>query len=379
MFLNIKINNFAILFYFSISQLFIFNFPSMVKFDNRDKAFALELKNRVQKCLADNGKTQFGDGAMYFKVVFWLASWAITYGLILFWDIPGWGKVLLAIAHAFTHLFIAFNISHDANHQSISTIPFVNRILSYSLDLIGVNSYLWRVAHNKEHHGFINVEGIDSNVNGYGLVRFAPWDEKKPAFQFQNWYALLAYGLSTFNYVTVKDFRIMLNSYKAGEKIPFSAILELVLFKVFYYGYVFVLPAMLLPYSFGQIFLTFLLCHAILGISLTMVFLCGHLTEGAHFPTIENEKIAEPWAVHVVKTTNDFAVNSPLFTWFVGAINIHIIHHVYPTICHTHYKLLAPVVAQTIKDFGYEYNYIPTFREAIVSHFRYLKEMGKAA
>ncbi len=352
----------------------------MVKFNHKDKAFALELKNRVHKCLADNGKTQFADTAMYVKIVFWLSAWVATYALILFLPVPGFAKVLLAVAHAFTHLFIAFNISHDANHQSISSNSTVNRILSYSLDLIGVNSYLWRVAHNKEHHGFINVEGIDSNVNGYGLVRFAPWDEKKSMFQFQNLYALLAYGLSTFNYVTVKDFRIMLNSYKEGDKIPFSAILELVIFKIFYYGYIFVLPMYLMPeYSFGQMFLTFILCHFILGISLTMVFLCGHLTEGAHFPTIEDDKIAEPWAVHVVKTTNDFAVNSPVFTWFVGAINIHIIHHIYPTICHTHYKLLSPVIAQTIKDFGFQYNNIPTFRQAIVSHFRYLKEMGRFA
>lgn len=351
----------------------------MVKFDNRDKAFATELKMRVQQCLADSGQTQFANTAMYIKVVFWLSAWVATYCAILFLNIPGWGKVVLAILHAFTHLFIAFNISHDANHQSISTNPLVNRLLSYSLDIIGVNSYLWRVAHNKEHHGFINVEGIDSNVNGYGLVRFAPWDEQKPMFQFQNIYALLAYGLSTFNYVTVKDFRIMLNSYKSGEKIPFTAILELIGFKLFYYGYIFVLPMIFLPYSFGQIFLTFLLCHFILGVSLTMVFLCGHLTEDAHFPHIEDKKINEPWAVHVVKTTNDFAIESPVFTWFVGAINIHIIHHIYPTICHTHYKLLAPVVAQTIKDFGYEYNNIPTFREAIISHFKYLKEMGKVA
>jgi len=39
----------------------------------------------------------------------------------------------------------------------------------------------------------------------------------------------------------------------------------------------------------------------------------------------------------------------------MGGINYHYEHHLFPTMSHSHYPSIAPIVKQTCKDFNYPY------------------------
>jgi len=58
-------------------------------------------------------------------------------------------------------------------------------------------------------------------------------------------------------------------------------------------------------------------------------------------------------------------------------LNYQAIHHLFPRICHVHYPKIAPIVAQTAKEFGVPYLYNDSFAKAFASHVRLLSKLGK--
>ncbi len=348
-----------------------------VKYNNsKQKEFLSTLRQEIKNYFEKNNLTPQADSAMWFKVFFWLFAWLGSYLLIVFGNFSPFWLLITAFFHGFTHLFIAFNISHDANHNSISRNLTVNRILSYSLDIIGVNSFLWRVSHNDEHHNFLNIHELDNNINGFGVMRFTTDDPLKPIHRYQHIYAILLYGLSTINYVLFKDINLMRKASIKGIKVPKIEWVKLIAFKLFYYMYVFVIPVLYLNIPFLYVFATFLFTHFFVGLSLAYVFQCGHVNEEMHIPEVKENRVEDAWAVHVLKSTCDFALDNKALTWLTGAINVHIIHHLMPHICHTHYTALAPIVKKVALDYGIVYREKKTFWEAIVSHGNWLKAAG---
>ena len=353
-----------------------------VKFTgHNDSAFNQDLKKRLDNYFAQHNQTQFADGRMWFKVIFWIVMWISTWLFVMYSGMPSWVLFIVAIAHLYTHLFIAFNIAHDANHDAISKNKKVNRLLSISLDLCGVNSHLWRYSHNTAHHSYVNIEGADTSSQGHGIIRFTTNAEWKPFFKYQHLYAPLLYSVATLNYVFTKDFLIFIHLRKNqhGMKPTTGEWLFLIATKLFYYTYTLILPTILLPqYSFLTIFGVFVLGHALMGITLAFTFQTGHLIEETSFPPFNAEgNIDKNWAIHIVESTVDFARTNPMVAWFLGAINVHVIHHLYPRICHTHYADIAPIVQQTAEEHGLKYRTFPSFSSAICSHFKLLKQLGQ--
>ncbi|MEO8721607.1 MAG: hypothetical protein ABI297_00540 [Ginsengibacter sp.] len=52
-------------------------------------------------------------------------------------------------------------------------------------------------------------------------------------------------------------------------------------------------------------------------------------------------------------------------------------HHLYPRICHVHYKAISGIVKKTADEYNLRYNANPSFRGAILSHIRLLKKLGR--
>jgi linoleoyl-CoA desaturase len=335
------------------------------------------LKQAFDQYFETNKTTQYANTAMWIKVWGGLALWAATWFLVIFGNFSGWALVGAGILHGLTHLFIPFNISHDASHHAISAGERMNRLLSHSLDLIGVSSFFWNHGHNYEHHGYINVLGKDSNIEGYGLMRFSPDEKPKPHYRFQHLYALGVYALTTLNYVSLKDFKFALQFAREKRSIPAVDLIKLILFKVFYFTYMLVIPIMVLDVAAWKVIAFYLSLHLLLGWILSLVFLCGHLTEDAVFPEYETaDTINETWTEHVIRTTGNFGLYNPVFTWLVGGINLHLVHHLYPRICHIHYGPLTHIAKKVLEENGYTFRYSGNFIQAIISHFRFLKKLG---
>lgn len=71
-----------------------------------------------------------------------------------------------------------------------------------------------------------------------------------------------------------------------------------------------------------------------------------------------------------------YAHDSWFWNWISGGLNYQIEHHLFPSICHVHYPMIAPIVKETCKEYGIEYTYYATFTDALRAHFALLYRMG---
>ena len=180
----------------------------------------------------------------------------------------------------------------------------------------------------------------------------------------------------------VNDFTQLAEYQKAGITAKYKVnmtkeYLVMIGVKTIYLFAFIALPIMITPFSWWQVVAGFFIMHWVAGFILSTVFQLAHVVEGAEQPLPdENGTIHHDWAVHELRTTADFSRNSRFINFFVGGLNFQIEHHLFPYISHVHYKNIAPIVEETAKQFGLEYNLKPTFFDALGSHVKMLKTLG---
>ncbi len=187
----------------------------------------------------------------------------------------------------------------------------------------------------------------------------------------------------TLVWVTVKDFSRLIKYQREGlvKKQRTSVTKEWIIMvatKVVYFTYIFVIPMWLLPVSFGQVLIGFLVMHYIAGFILAMIFQPAHVVEGTEYPMPDEQgNLENTWAIHQLRTTTNFGHREKIFSWYVGGLNYQVEHHLFPNICHVHYRDIAKIVEQTAKEFNLPYKSKETFFEAVVAHARMLKILAQ--
>ncbi len=278
---------------------------------------------------------------------------------------------------------IGLSVMHDANHGAYSRNQKVNNALGLLLDIIGGCAFNWKIQHNQLHHTFTNVHGLDDDISSTKLMRFSPHQKRKKMHRGQHLYAWLLYGLMTFSWVVAKDFKVLIWYKNRGllesQKKSFNRlVVEIALTKVAYLSYMVALPIILLPIPWWLSLLFFFTMHYIAGLILAAIFQPAHVVPETAFPLPNDTgNMENNWNIHQLHTTSNFAPNSQFFSWFVGGLNYQIEHHLFPNICHIHYKALSPIVKQTAEEFGLPYYSQPTFVHALWQHALFLKTLGE--
>src|SRR5207245_9896074 len=81
-----------------------------------------------------------------------VASLGGSYALLMFAPVRAWEAALLSVSVGLAMAGVGFSVMHAANHGGTSSSARMNGILSFTLDLIGGSSFLWRRKHNVLHH-----------------------------------------------------------------------------------------------------------------------------------------------------------------------------------------------------------------------------------
>lgn len=343
--------------------------------------FYTSLNIKVEHFFALHKLSKKGNGLMLFKVLFFSIVLISTYLILMLTRMSVSMQLLL---WEFLGLFIAFiglNIAHDAVHGSISNNKSVNKILGYSFNLIGGNCYIWNIMHNIVHHTYTNVKGHDEDIELSPLLRMSPHQKLRKVHRYQYWYAFFFYSLSSLFWVFVKDyvkfFKKKIGNYN-NKTHPVIQYFILFLSKTIYYTLFLVIPLVFLKALWWQILLGFVIMHFVEGLTIAIIFMLAHVVEETHFPLPDNTgTIKNTWAVHQLYTTADFGRNSSLLLFFFGGLNFQVEHHLYPKICHVHYKHISKLVKETAESFNLRYNDNPSFLSAIGSHIRLLKALGR--
>jgi linoleoyl-CoA desaturase len=339
-------------------------------------SFPKVLRRRLDEFFSEGSISPKADRAMWVKIAVGLAVLACSWIALYIFKPDSWRFVGLYLINAIAQTFLLLNIAHDSNHNAISSVRSINKGLNYVFDLCGISSYMWRILHHRGHHSCINLHDEDDALTGRGILRFTPHEPRMPLQRFQHIYALFVYALFSLDYVFVRDFECFFfpsHDY-LKTKHPAREYVTLFAGKAFYLTYMLILPVVLLRKSPLLVGLSFLLAHLIIGLSVALVFQTTHCVDSTYFPSSRNE--FDNGIYHIFATTADYATEKPLVGWLAGGLNHHIVHHLCPFVCHTHYASLTRIVKDTAEEFGIPYRQHPTMSQAIKHHLLLLKQLG---
>lgn len=355
-----------------------------VKFNKADQPdFFKILNKRVNQYFKENNVSKKANWNMVMKTLFMLSLYFIPFFLLLSGLATSfWPMMLLWAIMGLGMSGIGLCVMHDANHGSYSTNNSINKLVGFVINFMGCFHSTWKIQHNVLHHSYTNINGHDED-NDNPLMRFSPKRDTSSFFRYQAYYAPFVYCLMSLNRFLIKDFqqiiRFSKNGLLAGEGLTLtSALGQLVFHKIWYILLTICLPFILLDFSLSQIILGFLVMHFICGLILALIFQSAHILEETEFfNPDENGKMENNWAIHQLRTTANFANTSSLFSWLIGGLNFQIEHHLFPNICHVHYKAISKIVRGTAQEFNLPYHQHTTFLDALKSHFVYLNQLGK--
>ncbi len=350
------------------------------------REFSATLNKRVRMYFKDNNISKHANAAMVFKTIVMVSLYFVPLGLILFAGLSNiWVILAMYLIMGIGMAGIGMGVMHDANHGAYSKNENVNKWIGKIVNLIGGYAVTWKVQHNVLHHSYTNIHGYDEDIAPPKFMRFSPNEKLKPIHKYQHFYVWFFYSLMTVSWVTTKDFQQLFRYRKMDltktENSNFSALfIELIFSKVFYYTTMLILPIVILPISWFWIPIFMVAKNLIAGFILAVVFQPAHVIPETEFvqPDADNY-VDNNFAIHQMKTTANFAPKSRILAWFVGGLNYQVEHHLFPNICHVHYKKISAIVKKTAEEYNIPYHSHQTFMKALLYHTKMIKSLGRAS
>lgn len=356
----------------------------VLQFAKERPEFFSTLSQRVNNYFKSNNIDRTANTEMVVKTVFMLSLYIVPYVFIIsgittnLWILFG-----LCILMGFGVAGIGLSIMHDANHGAYSNKAWINTVLGYTLNFVGAHMMNWKIQHNVLHHTYTNVHDADEDISPRGVLRLSPDSKWRPIHRYQHVYGWLLYGLMTLVWLFSKDFYRLYKYQQEGllkkQKSSFAREFVIMLItKVTYFTYIFVIPMALIDVTFWQVMVGFLAMHYLAGFILAIIFQPAHVIEGTAYPVPDEKGTLENnWAIHQMRTTTNFGRKHKIFSWYVGGLNYQVEHHLFPNICHVHYREIAKIVEATAKEYGIPYLSKDTFWGALKAHARQLKALGE--
>ena len=346
----------------------------------REESFYIDLRKEVYNYFQSRDLSIHANNQMFLKTVFFFGLLISTYILILFSGIDNTMKLALCFFHGIAITGIGFNISHDCSHNAYFRKNKYNSLLSYSMDLVGSNSYMWDLKHNKAHHIYTNIESFDEDITGSYLLRLSPHAPFHKVNRLQYIYAWPLYCLIYFYIVWVYNF-VQFRAHRFGPfvqiKHPAKEWVKLIGWKLFYLFYAVIFPIYWLKLSVMEFLIGYGIVCATAGFLLGVTFYLAHCVENCfEFPLPDKDEIKNSWARHQMETTSNFARENKFITWFCGGLNFQVEHHLFPEICSIHYSKISKIVHKVSKNHNVPYKYYSGLWPALKAHYQVLKKLS---
>lgn len=353
-----------------------------ITFSNSNNLFYQSLKAAVDEYFEQQQLKKTGNWRLYIKTIALVGSAVAIYCSLIFLQIPALPALLLCALLGYILACIGFSVMHDANHGSYSTRPMLNDFLGLSMNAMGASAFFWKQKHNIIHHTYTNVDGIDDDIAKSPIIRHCESQRWVPAHKIQHIYLVPVYALSTLFWIFIMDFSKYFKRKiftTAAWKMDAKNHLIFWATKILYISFYMVIPAMV--WGVGPWLAGYFILNAAMGLTMSIVFQLAHVVENTEFETValdETKHIETAWAEHQLKTTSNFAMNNPIVSWFVGGLNFQIEHHLFPKVSHIHYPAISKIVMAKCEEFNMPYNKYDGMWEAVASHFRVMRALGKS-
>lgn len=354
-----------------------------IRFDHTTGTeFYNTLRNRINSYFTDNKIEKTGNLKMHVKTVILLSAFILPLLTVYFLQLNPLTVILCYALMGVAMAGVGMSVMHDAGHNAYSGNTKVNKIIGFSINLVGGMMYNWKLQHNVLHHTFTNITGHDEDIDSKLIIRLSPLDKRYWFHRFQKVYAFVFYAILTLYWVVAKDFVQYFKYTRNGvnrtpEDQLTTVIIKTIVVKIAHIFFFIALPIYIIGAAW-PIVVGFLIMHALAGLILSIIFQLAHVVTETEYPMPNEDGMVEnAWAIHQLETTMNFAPKNKLITWYVGGLNFQVEHHLFPNICHVHYSNIAPIVRQTARDFGIPYHEKKTFMAAFISHLKMLDRLGK--
>lgn len=350
-----------------------------VTFNNQQAQFFTSINAKVERYFEEKNLNRTGNNKLYIKSVVLIGAAIASYIILLTVDLHPAIAITLCCLFGIIQAGIGFNVMHDANHGSYSTKKWINSVMSLSANTLGVNSWFWKQKHNIIHHTYTNVDGMDDDIAKPPLFRMCSSQKRLWVHRYQYIYCILLYGLTSLVWIFFTDFAKYFEGKIQGTMLNKMVPKEHVIFwlsKAVYFFFYIAIPIYMV--GFVPFIIGFAVVHFTLGLALSLVFQLAHVVEDTHFVDANCDvlKIEDEWAIHQVRTTADFATKNKIISWFTGGLNYQVEHHLFPRISHVHYPVIHTFVKEACQKFSVRFNDYPSMTAALISHFRFLKQLG---
>ena len=319
------------------------------RFTKADARLRRDLDSAAADWLAATGDHRLADRGMILKMLVLIVAGTGAYALAL-----GCSSALTFFLSYFVFMLmamlLAINVVHDASHNAFLRSARANRLLNRAICLpLGMDPECWRVRHVLFHHPNVNIQGLDLDIEENGVLRQTPHQRWRPFMRWQRFYWPLVAGMTFPWIIWVFDWQDRAGFTPVGRRMATQGWRGWTAFlcaKV-----VHLLLAIGLPWvacgaqlGIGFILATYLLAEIGASLIFVMLILGTHWAKGRFFTAADEDAFAHGRWAHQYATTFDWQTRPGWIGYWLGGMNMHLTHHLFPDWSHRHYSALGTLV-----------------------------------
>ncbi len=346
-----------------------------------NSAFRQALKQEADAYLAGQGKHRFADGLMFLKAT----CLALAIGLAYAVTLTATSTMMFAPAYVgfiILAMVLAMNTLHDAAHNALFKTAWLNRLFMRIVSVpVGIDPSYWTIRHVHFHHTYANIEGYDLDTEPNAFLRQTPFQDWHPQYRYQHLYWPLVAALSLPYLCWYSDWVDRLGLTKVAGHSPsgWRAWLVFLSTKAAHIAVALLLPIWNLHgtgIGWGEVVLWYVLGQMMASCFLVALILGTHWAEVQFFQLGADGTMPHTWYEHTFYTACDWLPRPAWLAYWLGGLNYHLTHHLFPTTSHRHYPQLAAIVQRVARKHGLVYRTL-NYRQLITSQQKFLKSMGE--
>ncbi|SFP60211.1 acyl-CoA desaturase [Ralstonia sp. NFACC01] len=359
--------------------------PNLVKLryaSPRSSSLAEDLRQAAHDHLQANGDHRFADARLIAKGAFLVVVSALLYvamvtakSTMIF--------VLAYVAFPFIAMLLAMNVLHDGAHRALSPWPWLDRLMTRVTAIpLGIEPAYWAVRHVHYHHAHANVEHYDLDTAANRFLRQTPFQPWYPQFRYQHryWPLIAALSLPYINWIYDWSDRLGLTPLTTDRVLPglrgWATFLSA---KTLHLLIAVAVPAWVahqLGLGWGWVAFSYFAGQMLASCVLVALILGTHWADVTFYLPPESGQLPHTWHEHAFHTACDWQPQPAWIGYWLGGLNWHLTHHLFPTYSHRHYPALAARVAKVARSHALDYRAL-TYRELLAAQQMFLRAMGK--
>lgn len=158
--------------------------------------------------------------------------------------------------------------------------------------------------------------------------------------------------------------------HQGGSSFIFTKLLHLLV--------AIIIPAYVLANTgigIGTLLLIYFLSQMFASLIFVVLILGTHWAKATFYSAPKEGSMPHGFYSHTFSTTYDWKTKPAWLTYWLGGLNLHLTHHLFPNWNHRHYPALAKIIEQTAKQFSMNYHCIEA-KELFIYQQHFLREMG---